>query len=316
MDCISIIVPCFNEQEVLPIFYKEVCKILDSIENIKYELIFVNDGSKDNTLSIIKGFAQINEKAKFISFSRNFGKEAAMYAGLNESSGDYVAIMDADLQDPPELLLEMYSSLKSENIDCACARRSDREGEGKIRSFLSNSFYKIIDKLSDTEMVDGARDFRMMSRQMVDSILSMKEYNRYSKGLFSFVGYDTKWISYSNVERAAGETKWSLFALMKYAIEGLISFSSVPLVISSYCGVISCLIAFVLGLYTAIKTMIFGNPTDGWSSLVCIILFIGGLQMLFLGIIEQYLSKTYMETKNRPIYLIKESNIKHDMIKK
>lgn len=309
MDYISIIVPCFNEQEVLPIFYKDVCRILDSIDYIKYELLFVDDGSHDKTLKIIKDFAKVNKNVKFISFSRNFGKEAAMYAGLTEAKGDYIAIMDADMQDPPELLLEMYSSLKSENIDCVCARRADREGEGRIRSFLSNAFYSIIDKLSNTEMVKGARDYRMMTRQMVDSVISMKEYNRYSKGLFSFVGYETKWIDFKNVKRAAGETKWSIFALMKYAKGGLISFSSVPLVISSYCGLLSCFIAFVLGIYIAIKTMIFGNPTDGWTTLVCIILFIGGLQMLFLGIIGQYLSKTYMETKDRPIYFTKDSNI-------
>lgn len=309
MDKISIIVPCYNEQEALPFFYQEIMGIAGAMKDVNCEFIFVNDGSKDDTLLLLKEIAAGNNQAKYISFTRNFGKEAAMLAGLKEASGDYVVIMDADLQHPPNLLPEMYQALKEEGVDCACAKRTDREGEGIIRGYLTKHFYKVINRISDIEMVDGAGDYRMMSRQMVDSVISFKEYNRYSKGLFSFVGFETKMIPYKNVKRRKGITKWSLFSLTKYAADGVISFSTVPLVIASFCGILFCLLAFLLTGYTAFKTIIYGNPTSGWTTLVCIILFIGGLQMFFLGIIGQYLSKIYMETKSRPIYIIKETNI-------
>lgn len=310
MDVISIIVPCYNEEGCLPFFYEEIYHIVEGINETDYELIFVNDGSKDNTLSILKRFSMVNKKVKYISFTRNFGKEAAMLAGLHEASGDYVVIMDADLQHPAQLLPEMYHALKYENYDCACARRLDRKGEGKLKSYLSKLFYNIVNKISEIEMIEGAGDYRMMSRQMVDSLISFKEYNRYSKGLFSFVGFETKMISYDNVKRVSGITKWSLSSLYKYAMDGVISFSTIPLVIASFCGILFCFLAFALTAFTAIKTIIYGNPTSGWTTLVCITLFIGGLQMFFLGIIGQYLSKIYMETKQRPVYIIKETNIR------
>lgn len=305
---ISIIVPCYNEEKALPFFYEEINKVLKNIKE-DHELIFVNDGSKDNTLKVIKEYTQKDKKVKYINFSRNFGKEAAMYAGLEFSKGDYVAIMDADMQDPPALLEEMYNDIKTGEYDSIATRRVTRKGEPKIRSFLAHKFYKIINKLSKTEMVDGARDFRLMTRQMVDSIIDMKEYNRYSKGLFSFVGFNTKWIEYENVKRVAGETKWSFWKLFIYAIEGITAFSTVPLVISAVIGILFCLISFISIIVIIIKTVIFGDPVGGWPSLVCIIFFVSGVQLFCLGIIGQYLSKTYLECKNRPIYIIKDTNI-------
>jgi len=309
MDKISIIVPCYNEEECLPYFYEKISGMVAQMEEVEYELIFINDGSNDNSLHILKEISSSNPKVKFISFTRNFGKEAAMLAGLHKATGDFVVIMDSDLQHPVHLLPEMYQALKHEGFDSACAIRRDRKNDGKLRSLLTKHFYNIINKISEVEMVDGAGDYRMMSRKMVDSILSFKEYNRYSKGLFSFVGFKSKMIPYDNVQRITGETKWSLFSLTKYAFEGMISFSSVPLVLSSFCGLIICLLAFVLAIYIACKTLLFGNPTDGYTTLVCIILMIGGMQMLFLGIIGQYLSKIYMEAKRRPIYIVQETNM-------
>ena len=311
MKKISIIIPCYNEEQSIPYFYEEIIKIA---KNIKYdfEFIFVNDGSKDNTISIIKKYSKKDKRVKYINFSRNFGKEAAMYAGLEYSSGDFVAIMDADLQDPPSLLPEMIDVLenKENDYDCVGTRRVTRKGEPPIRSFFARMFYKIINKISKVEMVDGARDYRLMSRQMVNAILELKEYNRYSKGLFQFVGFNTKWLEYENIERVAGETKWSFWKLFIYALEGILAFSTVPLAISSITGIIFCLIAFILILVIIIKTLIFGDPTSGWPSLVCIIFFVSGIQLFCLGIIGQYLSKTYLETKKRPIYILKETNIK------
>ena len=311
MKKISIIIPCYNEEQSIPYFYEEIIKIA---KNIKYdfEFIFVNDGSKDNTISIIKKYSKKDKRVKYINFSRNFGKEAAMYAGLEYSSGDLIAIMDADLQDPPSLLPEMIDVLenKENDYDCVGTRRVTRKGEPPIRSFFARMFYKIINKISKVEMVDGARDYRLMSRQMVNAILELKEYNRYSKGLFQFVGFNTKWLEYENIERVAGETKWSFWKLFIYALEGILAFSTVPLAISSITGIIFCLIAFILILVIIIKTLIFGDPTSGWPSLVCIIFFVSGIQLFCLGIIGQYLSKTYLETKNRPIYILKETNIK------
>lgn len=306
MEKLSVIVPCYNEEEVIPLFYEEMKKIEKQLKGIKLELLFINDGSRDQTLNLIRELAQKDKGVRYLSFSRNFGKEAAMYAGLEHASGNYVAIMDADLQDPPALLPEMLSYIK-EGYDCAATRRVTRKGEPPIRSFFARMFYKLINKLSKVEMVDGARDYRLMTRQMVDAILMMKEYNRYSKGLFSFVGFDTKWIEYENIERAAGETKWSFWKLFVYAIDGIVAFSTVPLVIASLIGFVFLLLAVVIIIYTVIKTLMYGNAVAGWPSLVCIIFFVSGVQLFSIGIIGQYLSKTYLETKQRPIYIVKET---------
>ena len=311
MEKISIIVPCYNEEQTVSLFYNEIVKIAKAIKK-DFEFIFVNDGSIDKTIDIIKKLSRKDKRVKYISFSRNFGKEAAMYAGLELSSGDYVAIMDADLQDPPSLLPEMIKILEDKNsdYDTVATRRVNRKGEPPIRSFFARKFYKIINKMSKIEMVDGARDFRLMKRQVVNSILELKEYNRYSKGLFAFVGYKTKWLEFENIERIAGETKWSFWKLFLYAIEGIVAFSTAPLGVASIAGFLFCLISFIMIIVIIIKTLIFGDPTSGWPSLVCIIFFVSGIQLFCLGIIGQYLSKTYLETKKRPIYIIKESNIK------
>ena len=309
MKKISIIIPCYNEQEAIPYFYEEINKISKKIKK-DFEFIFVNDGSKDKTINVIKEYSKKDKRVKYINFSRNFGKEAAMYAGLEQSSGDYIAIMDADLQDPPSLLPEMLNFLeKNKEYDCVGTRRVTRKGEPPIRSFFARMFYKIINKLSKIEMVDGARDYRLMTRLMVNSILELKEYNRYSKGLFQFVGYKTKWLEYENIERVAGETKWSFWKLFIYALDGIVAFSTAPLAISSITGIIFCFISFIMITFIIIKTLIHGDPTSGWPSLVCIIFFVSGIQLFCLGIIGQYLSKTYLETKNRPIYIIKDTNI-------
>ena len=303
---ISLIVPCYNEQEALPIFYRETKKVMESMD-CAYEMIFVNDGSKDGTLGLLKEFAKEDTHVTYIGFSRNFGKEAAMYAGLEAAEGDYVTLMDADLQDPPALLKQMYDAIKNEGYDSVGTRRVTRKGEPPIRSFFARMFYKIINKMSNIEMVDGARDYRLMKRQVVDSIISLKEYNRYSKGLFSFVGFDTKWIEYENVERVAGETKWSFWKLFKYAIEGITAFSTTPLIFSSIVGLIFCLVAFIAIIFIIVKTLVYGDPTAGWPSMACIIVFVSGIQLFTIGIIGQYLSKTYLEVKKRPIYIIKET---------
>lgn len=310
MKKISIIVPCYNEEQAIPYFYEEITKVAKEMKN-DFEFIFVNDGSKDKTIKIVKEYAKKDKRVKFIHFSRNFGKEAAMYAGLELSTGDYVAIMDADLQDPPALLPQMVSILEDENsdYDSVGTRRVTRKGEPPIRSFFARKFYKIINKMSKIEMVDGARDYRLMKRQVVNSILELKEYNRYSKGLFEFVGYNTKWLEFENVERVAGETKWSFWKLFLYAIEGIVAFSTAPLAIASIVGFIFCLVSFIMILVIIIKTLAFGDPTSGWPSLVCIIFFVSGIQLFCLGIIGEYLSKTYLETKKRPIYIIKETNL-------
>ena len=310
MKKISIIVPCYNEEQAIPYFYEEITKVAKEMNN-DFEFIFVNDGSKDKTIEIVKEYAKKDKRVKFIHFSRNFGKEAAMYAGLELSTGDYVAIMDADLQDPPALLPQMVSILEDENsdYDSVGTRRVTRKGEPPIRSFFARKFYKIINKMSKIEMVDGARDYRLMKRQVVNSILELKEYNRYSKGLFEFVGYNTKWLEFENVERVAGETKWSFWKLFLYAIEGIVAFSTAPLAIASIIGFIFCLVSFIMILVIIIKTLAFGDPTTGWPSLVCIIFFVSGIQLFCLGIIGEYLSKTYLETKKRPIYIIKETNL-------
>ncbi len=307
MEKISIIVPCYNEEEAIPLFYQEAERVkAQDFQDIEFEYIFVDDGSKDKTLEEIKKIAEENESVRYISFSRNFGKEAAMLAGLDNATGDYITLMDADLQDPPSLLRKMYDMIKNEGYDCIATRRVTRKGEPPIRSFFARCFYKLINKISDVEMVDGARDYRLMTRQMVDSIISLREYNRFSKGLFSFVGFKTKWIEYENVERVAGKTKWSFWKLFKYAIEGITAFSTAPLIFASFIGLLFCVIAFLLILAIIVKTLIYGDPTSGWPSMVCIIIFVSGIQLFSLGIIGQYLSKAYLEIKHRPTYIIKE----------
>lgn len=304
---ISVIVSCYNEEETIPYFYEEITKVAKKMNEVDFEFMFVNDGSKDKTLELIKDLAKKDKRVRFMSFSRNFGKEAAMYAGLENVTGDYITLMDADLQDPPSMLPEMFSILKKEKYDSVGTRRVTRKGEPPIRSFFARCFYKIINKMSKVEMVDGARDYRLMTRQVVDSIISLKEYNRYSKGLFSFVGFDTKWLEYENVERVAGETKWSFWKLFKYAIEGIVAFTTAPLSIAAVLGILMCFIAFVAIIVIIIKTLAFGDPVGGWPSMVCILLFVSGIQLFCMGIIGQYLAKTYLETKNRPIYIVKET---------
>lgn len=308
MEKISVVVSCYNEEKALPLFYKEIERVRkQDFENIvDFEYIFVNDGSKDKTLDIIKQLRAIDDKVRYVSFSRNFGKEAAMFAGLEASTGDYVTLMDADLQDPPALLKQMYDAIINEGYDSVGTRRVTRKGEPPIRSFFARMFYKIINKMSDIEMVDGARDYRLMKRQVVDAIISLKEYNRYSKGLFSFVGFNTKWIEYENVERVTGETKWSFWKLFRYAIEGITAFSTTPLIFASVLGIIFCVISFLAIIFIIVRTLIYGDPTSGWPSLVCIIVFVSGIQLFSVGVIGQYLSKTYLEVKKRPIYIIKE----------
>lgn len=305
---LSVIVSCYNEEETVPLFYEEINKISDKMDYLDFEFIFVNDGSKDKTLDILKKLHKNDKRVKYYSFSRNFGKEAAMYAGLCSSNGDYVTLMDADLQDPPSMLEEMYNYIVKDGYDCVGTRRVTRKGEPPIRSFFARIFYKLINKMSKVPMVDGARDYRLMTRQMVNSIIDMKEYNRYSKGLFSFVGYNTKWLEYENVERVAGETKWSFWKLFIYAIDGICAFSTVPLVASAVIGVAFCIISFIMILIIIIKTLVFGDPVSGWPSMVCIMFMVSGIQLLVMGIIGEYLAKTYLETKERPIYIIKESS--------
>lgn len=305
---LTVIVPCYNEAQALPYFYQEIIKISEEMKELNFEFLFIDDGSQDQTLNILKEYHQKDKRVRYIALSRNFGKEAAMYAGLDQSRGDYITIMDADLQDPPALLKEMYHYIKEEGYDCVGTRRVTRKGEPPIRSFFARMFYKIINKLSKVEMVDGARDYRLMTRQMVNAILSLKEYNRYSKGLFSFVGYKTKWLEYENINRIAGETKWSFWKLFVYALDGIMAFSTVPLVLSAVLGLLFCLISFILIIAIIIKTLVYGDPVDGWPSMVCIIFMVGGIQLFCMGIIGQYLSKTYLETKNRPIYIIGESS--------
>ena len=310
MKKISIIVPCYNEEESIPLFYEEINKTSKEIKDYDFEFIFVNDGSKDNSALIMKELAKKDKRVKFINFSRNFGKEAAMYAGLELSSGDFITTMDVDLQDPPSLLPEMIKGITEEGYDCVATKSTSRNGYSFLRKTFTKWFYKIIAKISKTEMVAGARDYRLMTRQMVNAIINMKEYNRYSKGLFSFVGFKTKWIEFENQERVAGTTKWNFWKLFSYAIDGIVGFSTAPLIISSIIGVLFCLISFIIIIFIVIRTLIFGDPTSGWPSLACIIFFVSGVQLFCIGIIGQYLSKVYLEVKNRPIYIIKDTNIK------
>ena len=309
MDKITIAVPCYNEEPALEPFFTAVTAVAGEMPETEFEFLFIDDGSRDRTLEKIQELARRDSRVKYISFSRNFGKEAGIYAGLENASGDYVVIMDADLQDPPALLPEMYRSIKEEGYDCVGSRRVDRKGEPPIRSFFARQFYKLINKLSDAEIVDGARDFQMMNRQVVEAILSMGEYNRFSKGIFGWIGFRKKWLEYENIERVAGQTKWSFWKLFLYAIEGIVAFSTAPLVIASVIGLICCVLALVMILVIIARTLIFGDPTSGWPSLVCIMLLLSGIQMLGIGIVGQYLAKTYLETKKRPIYLVRQTNI-------
>ncbi|MEG0158585.1 MAG: glycosyltransferase family 2 protein [Carnobacterium sp.] len=307
-ELISIVVPCFNEEESIPLFYAALEKERESLINADIEYIFVNDGSKDNTLNVLRSLAKEDkERVKFISFSRNFGKEAGLYAGLQQATGDYVAVMDVDLQDPPEMLPEMLQIIREEEFDCVGTRRVSRDGEPPIRSFFARQFYRIINNISETEIVDGARDYRLMTRQMVNAILSMEEYNRFSKGIFSWVGFDTKYLEYKNQERVAGETSWSFWSLFKYSLDGIVAFSELPLAFASFVGFFSFLVAMIAMVVIVIRTLLLNDPTSGWPSLVCFILAIGGLQLFCLGILGKYLGKTYLETKKRPIYIVKET---------
>ena len=307
MEKISVIVPCYNEEESMPLFYDEICKVAESFKHVDFEFIFVNDGSRDKTLSIARDLSKKDKRVRYISFSRNFGKEAAILAGLEYSVGDYVAIMDADLQDPPSLLHDMYDGIKNEGYDCVATRRVSRKGEPPIRSFFAKCYYRLINKISKTEIVDGARDYRLMSRQMVDSILELKEYNRFSKGIFSWVGYETKWLEYKNVERVAGTTKWSFWKLFLYSLESIVAFSTVPLAIASIMGLLFFLVSVIMIIFIIIKTLTIGDPVAGWPSLVCIIFFVSGVQLFSIGVIGQYLSKLYLEVKKRPVYIVKET---------
>ena len=311
MKLISVVVPCYNEQEVLPLFYNEINKVIAQMQSeyddLEFELLFINDGSKDNTLKMLRELSASDNRVRYISFSRNFGKEAGMFAGMENSKGDYVVVMDADLQHPPKFIPQMYKYVSEEGFDCATTRRVSRKGESKIRSWFAMKFYKIMNKISQTEIVDGAQDFRFMTRKMVDAVLSMKEYNRFSKGIFSWVGFNVKYIEYENVERAAGTTAWSFWKLFLYYLEGILAFSTAQLALASLIGVLSCLIAFIWIIAIIIKTIVFGESVQGFPTIMCAIFFVGGLQLFCTGILGQYLSKTYLETKRRPIYIISET---------
>lgn len=305
---ISVVVPCFNEEESIPLFYAEMERVR-KVMGTEFEYIFINDGSSDNTLSVLRDLNLVNPKANYISFSRNFGKEAALYAGLQHAQGKYVTVMDVDLQDPPELLIEMKKRLDEVvELDCVGTRRVTREGEPPIRSFFARMFYKLINHISQVEMVDGARDFRLMRRPMVDAILELSEYNRFSKGIFAWVGFETQYLEYKNVERVAGKTSWNFWSLFKYSIEGIVNFSDAPLNIAFVGGLLSWFLAFIMVVFIVVRTLVFGDPTSGWPSLMTVILFLGGFQLLTIGILGKYIGKIFMETKKRPVYVIKEKS--------
>ncbi len=305
---ISIVVPCYNEEEALPFFYEAFSELTEQMREQRFELILVDDGSHDRTLMLMERLASADSRIRYLAFSRNFGKEAAIYAGLRAARGAYVALMDADLQDPPSLLPEMYKAVTEEGYDSVATRRVDRQGEPPIRSFFARLFYRLMNRISKTELVDGARDYRLMNRKFVNALLSLEEYNRFSKGLFGWVGFKTKWLEYENVERVAGETKWSFFKLLLYAVEGIIAFSTVPLVIATVLGILCCLLAFGGAGFIILRKIIFGDPIQGWASTISILLLLGGAQLLAMGVLGQYLAKTYLETKKRPVYIVKESN--------
>lgn len=307
---ISVIVPCFNEEEAIPLFYEAMEKVRLQMQET-FEYIFINDGSKDGTLRVLRELSAQDQRVHYLSFSRNFGKEAALYAGLKEASGELVTVMDVDLQDPPEMLMDMKAMLDADpDLDCVGTRRVSRDGEPPIRSFFAKLFYRIMNKISQVEVVDGVRDFRLMRRPMVDGILEVSEYNRFSKGIFAWVGFRTEYLPYENVERVAGQTSWSFWSLLSYSIEGIINFSDMPLNIASYTGFFTFILSLLMMIFVVIKTLVFGDPTIGWPSTICIILFLGGLQLMTIGILGKYLSKVFMETKKRPVYLVKEKSKK------
>lgn len=304
---ISIVVPCYNEQEALPLFYNEIIAVLKNLQ-IDYEILFINDGSNDNTLNELKTLATKDNHVIYLSFSRNFGKESAILAGLTNAKGSYIAVMDADLQDPPNILPQMFDILKSGKYNCVATRRTTRQGEPIIRSWFAKQFYKIMNHISDSDIVDGARDFRLMTREMVDAILSMNEYNRFSKGIFGWVGFRTYWLPYENIERIAGTTKWNFYKLFKYAIDGIINFSSAPLSMASWLGITMTFLSFIMLIFIVFRRIVFGDPVAGWASIISITIFIGGLQLFCIGIMGQYIAKMYLETKKRPHFIISETN--------
>ncbi len=312
MEKISLIIPCYNEEESLPFLYEELKRVTSEMSEYEFEMLFIDDGSKDKTLSLLKDMGAMDERVKYISFSRNFGKESAMYAGFCNVTGDYAAVMDADMQDPPSLLPQMMEIIKSGDYDSVATRRVTRKGEPKIRSFFAKMFYKIMNKISDSDVVDGARDFRLMKRQMVDAIVTMSETNRFSKGIFGWIGFKTYWLPYENVERVAGQTKWSFWKLLKYSIDGIVNFSDAPLKISSWCGIGLTFVAAIALLIVFIRALCYGDSVAGWPSTICIILFVGGVQLFCLGVMGQYISKIYKETKHRPQYIIGETNIQNE----
>jgi len=309
---ISLIIPCFNEEESLTPLYKELCAVSASMgerHGLEFEFLLINDGSPDQTLQKIRELAEKDNRLHYISFSRNFGKEACIYAGLQNCTGDYIAVMDADLQHPPTMLPEMYEGIVNEGYDCVAARRNSREGEPVLRSLFARGFYRMVNRISDTKLADGATDFSMMTRQVAEAVLTLPEYNRFSKGIYSWVGFRTKWLPYKNVERVAGSTKWSFWKLFLYSLDGIISFSTAPLAIASVSGILLCLIALIIICYVVIKTILYGDPVAGFPTLICAICFIGGAQLFCIGILGQYLAKTYLEVKKRPVYIIKESKL-------
>ena len=306
MALITIVVPCYNEEQALPLFYQEITRVAQEMAPVDFEFLFVDDGSKDNTLPVLRSLAEADKRVRFLSFSRNFGKEAGMLAGLQHAKGDFVALMDADLQDPPTLLPEMLRAIREEGYDCVATRRTSREGEPPVRSWFARRFYWLMRHFSEVALVDGARDYRMMTRQVVDSILALPEVNRFTKGIYQWVGLRTKWLAFSNVERAAGRTKWSFRKLFSYSLEGIMAFSTAPLQVASLLGVACCGFAFLALAFIVARALLFGDPVDGWPSLVCVIIFFGGLQLFVVGILGAYLAKTYLETKHRPLYLVKE----------
>ena len=306
---LTLIVPAYNEEEAIPLFYKETKKVEAEMPQVHVEYLFIDDGSTDRTLEVLRRLSAEDEQVHYVSFSRNFGKESAIYAGLEKASGDYVAIMDADLQDPPALLPQMLYSITEEGYDCVGSRRVSRKGEPPVRSFFARLFYKSMNRMSQTEVVDGARDFQIMNQKVRKGILSMGEYNRFSKGIFGWVGFKKKWLEYENIERAAGETKWSFWTLTLYALDGIVAFSTFPLKFVSILGLVFCVAAFLAILFIIVRTLVFGDPTSGWPSLVCIIMLVSGVQLLCMGIIGQYMAKTYLETKKRPLYLVEEEKL-------
>lgn len=312
MEKISLIIPCYNEEESLPPLYEELKKVTAEMTEYEFEMLFIDDGSKDKTLTLLRDMAAADKRVRYISFSRNFGKEAAMYAGFCNVTGDYTAVMDADMQDPPSLLPKMMEIIKEGEYDSVATRRATRKGEPKVRSFFARMFYKLMKKISDVDIVDGARDFRLMKKKMVDAIVSMSETNRFSKGIFGWIGFKTYWLAYENVERIAGKTKWSFWKLLKYSLDGIVNFSDLPLKISSWSGIALTFVSAIMLLYVFIRSLIFGNPVAGWPSTICIILFVGGVQLFCIGVMGQYISKIYKETKRRPQYIIAEENKKDE----